>query len=329
MKGHYVGALVDTLSESGVDRGALLMESGLHETDLNGDTLIDHDRLQRITALAARYARDSAIGLRTGQRLNINSHGALGYAAMASETLQHALQLLLKYYRVQAPRARFALHHQQGRHYLVCDPSFVLPEMPWLTAEMLVTSIYTSVEFLLGGRSQGLEVWFSHEEPPHRTAYTTMFRVPVRCAQAFNGLIIPESLATLPLLSADPLASSIFEKRCEAIRQEAGHDGLAASIRRLQSQGRGGFLSQAEVARRLNMSVSKLHRRMAEEQIDYKALVADIKKELALEHLQDGIMTVEEIAHLLGFSDASNFRRAFVSWTGRTPSDVRRSGGVK
>ena len=327
MKGHYVGALVDTLTDSGVDRAGLLAESGLQESDLNSATLINDERLQRITILAARHTRDPAIGLQTGRRLNINSHGALGYAAMASETLRRALQLLLKYYRVQAPRARFALHYEREQSHLVCDPSFTVPDVPWLTAEMLVTSIYTSVEFLLSGRNQGLEVWFSHSQPMHVHAYASTFSVPVQFACPFNGLIIPEALAALPLLSADAVASSIFERRCEVSRQELLQDGLAASIRRLQSQGN--FLSQVEVAQELNMSVSKLHRRMAEEKIDYKGLIAEIKRELALEHLRDGILTVEEIAHILEFSDASNFRRAFVGWTGRTPSDVRRSEGVR
>lgn len=324
MKGHYVAALVDVLCEGGAERETLLAEAGLQERDLSSETLIDHDRLQRITALAARHACDGAIGLRTGQRLNINSHGALGYAAMASENLQHALQLLLKYYRVQAPRARFALHHRQNSHHLVCDPSFTLAEMPWLTADMLVTSIYTSVDFLLSGRNQGLEIWFCHPPPGHEASYAAIFRVPVRFGQAFNGLVIPDSLLLLPLLSADALASTIFEKRCEASRQELGQLGLVESIRRLQGQG--DFLSQTEIARRLNMSVSTLHRRMEEEGVDYRGLVADIKKNLALEHLREGILTVEEIAHVLGFSDASNFRRAFVAWTGKTPSEVRARG---
>ncbi|QCF25160.1 AraC family transcriptional regulator [Hydrocarboniclastica marina] len=321
MKGHYIAALIDSLCEVGADRETLLEQSGLKEADLNDKTLIDPARLYAITKLAADQTSDPAVGLSTGQRLNINSHGALGYAAMASENLEHALQLLLKYYRVQAPQARFSWHHRNEHHHLICDPSFVLPEMPWLTAELLVASIYTSVEFLLSGRSRGLEVWFRHEQPAHVGKYQGVFSAPVSFGQSFNGLVIPDRLASLPLLSADTLASSIFEKRCAAIQQETRQQDLAARIRGLQSQGR--FLSQAEVARRLSMSVSTLHRRMDEEGIDYKQLVAEIKKEFALEHLRDGVLSVEEIAQILGFSDASNFRRAFVAWTGMTPSEAR------
>jgi AraC-like DNA-binding protein len=35
-------------------------------------------------------------------------------------------------------------------------------------------------------------------------------------------------------------------------------------------------------------------------------------------------MTNEEIAAQLGYSDAANFRHAFIRWTGKRPSDYRR-----
>jgi len=44
---------------------------------------------------------------------------------------------------------------------------------------------------------------------------------------------------------------------------------------------------------------------------------------LAAEYLKTTKMTTEDIAALVGFSDAANFRRAFKRWTGKTPSEYR------
>jgi AraC-like DNA-binding protein len=42
-----------------------------------------------------------------------------------------------------------------------------------------------------------------------------------------------------------------------------------------------------------------------------------------MKYLRDTIMTSEDIAVSLGFSDAANFRHAFRRWTGKTPSEFR------
>ncbi len=325
MKGHYIGKLVDLLEERGVERGAFLRACRLGESDLSADRLIDPERVLTVTRLAVEQTRDPGIGLYAGQRLNINTHGSLGYAAMASPDYHQALRLLVRYYKVQAPRAFFDLRQVNGRLHLVCESSFETPEMPLMTTEFLVSSIFTSTHFLLCGRMQGVEVAFRHPAPGHLTAYEEVFEVPCHFEQAFNGLLIPESVAQLPLPSADAAAARIFEKRCEMERRELASLGLADRIRELQVRRPGVFLSQAEVADRLGLSVSTLQRKLADEALSFKGVMAEIKKTMALEYLRDGSLTVDEIASLLGFSDASNFRRAFVGWTGMTPRQARDS----
>ena len=46
-------------------------------------------------------------------------------------------------------------------------------------------------------------------------------------------------------------------------------------------------------------------------------------KRLALQYLETTHLPLFEIAVLLGFSDPSNFRRAFRKWTGTAPTDYR------
>jgi len=323
MKGHYLGKLVDLLEERGVERSAFLRACGLAESDLSADRLIAPDRVLAVTQLAIERTRDPGIGLYAGQRLNINTHGSLGYAAMASPDYYRALKLLVRYYKVQAPRAFFDLRQVDGRLHLVCESSFEAPEMPLMTTEFLVSSIFTSTRFLLCGRMQGVEVAFRHPAPGYLAEYEDVFQVPCRFRQDFNGLVIPESVAHLPLPSADAAAARIFEKRCEMERRELASLGLADRIRELQVRRPGVFLSQAEVADRLGLSVSTLQRKLSDEGLSFKEVMAEIKKTMALEYLRDGSLTVDEIASLLGFSDASNFRRAFVNWTGQTPGQAR------
>jgi AraC-like DNA-binding protein len=45
--------------------------------------------------------------------------------------------------------------------------------------------------------------------------------------------------------------------------------------------------------------------------------------EVAIKYLRDTDLTIDDMADVLGFSDAANFRRAFQRWTKRSPVEFR------
>jgi transcriptional regulator GlxA family with amidase domain len=51
--------------------------------------------------------------------------------------------------------------------------------------------------------------------------------------------------------------------------------------------------------------------------------VDDVRASLATEYLKTTKMKTEDIAALIGFSDAANFRRAFKRWTGKSRREYR------
>ena len=55
----------------------------------------------------------------------------------------------------------------------------------------------------------------------------------------------------------------------------------------------------------------------------YQRIVDDVRRSLAVEFLENTSLTVEEIAGRVGFSEASNFRKAFRKWTGQAPAHFR------
>lgn len=55
----------------------------------------------------------------------------------------------------------------------------------------------------------------------------------------------------------------------------------------------------------------------------YRQVLDEVHKSLALQYLTSTQSPLYEIAYLLGFSDPSNFRRAFKKWTAKLPSDYR------
>ncbi len=68
------------------------------------------------------------------------------------------------------------------------------------------------------------------------------------------------------------------------------------------------------------MSVRTLQRKLKEESLTFKGLVDDMRRELAIQYMRDSRLTIGEITYLLGFSDPSNFTRAFRRWTEMSPN---------
>ena len=73
----------------------------------------------------------------------------------------------------------------------------------------------------------------------------------------------------------------------------------------------------------LNLSARTYRRRLASEQRSYQDLLDQVRAEHATRYLQNTRLPLSSIAYLIGFNDASNFRRAYQKWTGRSPTDVR------
>jgi AraC-like DNA-binding protein len=75
----------------------------------------------------------------------------------------------------------------------------------------------------------------------------------------------------------------------------------------------------------LHMSTRKLHRKLAAEDTSFRALLLEIRTELAKQYLNDTSLTLTEISFMLGFSEISSFSRAYKRWTGKSPSVARQS----
>lgn len=78
------------------------------------------------------------------------------------------------------------------------------------------------------------------------------------------------------------------------------------------------------VATLLELHPQTLRRRLSAEGTTFKQLKSDIRRDTALHFLSKGAISIEEVAHRAGFSEASAFIRAFKGWTGLTPYAYRK-----
>ena len=80
-----------------------------------------------------------------------------------------------------------------------------------------------------------------------------------------------------------------------------------------------------EIANRLQLPTWTLRRKLAEEGTQFRTILNDTRRDLAMAYIRDTELAFGEIAYLLGFASAEAFQRAFKRWSGVTPGDFRRS----
>jgi len=83
------------------------------------------------------------------------------------------------------------------------------------------------------------------------------------------------------------------------------------------------LLDAEQMCRLLHVSNATLHRALKASGTHFQALLNREKFARASRWLSLENATIEETAHRLGYSDASNFRRAFKKWSGVCPSTLR------
>ena len=85
-----------------------------------------------------------------------------------------------------------------------------------------------------------------------------------------------------------------------------------------------GRSDQESVAKRLYRSRSTLQRQLVAEGTSYRQILESTRQSLAENYLRSDDYSQAEVAFMLGFTDQSNFARAFRRWTGMTPGEFRK-----
>lgn len=321
----YAQALLDLAEALGVSRQALFEQARVRPEVLHSPagrlSFIDFHQL---AGAALSLSAEPAFGLLLGQRLNVSTHGILGYAVLSSANLERAIGFALKYYRVLGLTFDLEMVREPGRAQLRASESIPLGPLQRFASEGLLSSLYTIARFLVGEPLQEAAVGFAFPAPEYAARYTEVFGCTVAFDQPYHFISLPDEYLARPMALANPATVQMCERQCEALLASIDvQEGLLTRIRRLLLARPGEFPDLDGAARELHTSGRSLRRHLASLGTTYQAVLDDVRKRLALQYLTTTHLPLYEIALLLGFNDPSNFRRAFRKWTGKLPADYR------
>lgn len=324
----YLRQIAELVRAFGVSQEDWLARSQLTLNQINDANFQPgFEVFRQLTEDALLLTDEPALGLLLGERLVINTHGILGFAAQQSESLSQAIQLVKRYLALRT--TLFDLEHEHDEtnrlELLRFRANFNLGASERTLLEAVMLAVKNIFDTITLGYARPRQVSFPFPEPTYANLAIDLFGCEVAYEQSWAGFTLDTELLGQPLKMADPAAFREAEKICQ---QELGKltakTSTSAGVRRIMLEKQHGFPSLNVTARLFHLTPRTLHRRLLEEGTSFKEILEEVRHTLAVEHLKAGHLTIGEIAYTLGYTDLANFRRAFKRWTGTPPSHYLR-----
>jgi AraC-like DNA-binding protein len=310
----------------GGNAASVLEAAGVRAEEIGrADSWLDVERLAAVWECAASHLDDPVFGVRFSQTVPLDSYGVLSYLVLNAPDVRTGAANLARYGRalsfdsvqagalqVDGPQALVAFRIDLPdvasiRHLLEGHLVGMGKALERLTADPGVPREY-HYQHDLSDRARGVAELLGH-------------RVVGGCDH--YGVAFDSGLLDLPVVGADRGVLPLLERELSEFTQGGGDDFVA----RLQNEiGRllpDGVPPLKQIARRMVMSERSLQRRLHEAGLTYKAVVMDLRMELARSYLDQPNVRISEIATLLGYQEVTSFNHAFRRSTGLSPGAWR------
>jgi AraC-like DNA-binding protein len=288
-----------------------------------GDVIRLEQLLRQVRNVLRVVGPDWAIAI--GPRLGAAAHGDLAAATASAPDLGAALSLIERFAYVRAPY--FELTSASSRSFFELRVQMRIEMEPevWVPLlETLLLSIQAVVESALGEPMEQARFEMDFDPPAYSDRYADVFHAPVVFGSRHTCVRIPSSWIALKCPFAD---SSIHRRAVDrlevAARNLQGPEFIVSQVERILGDSAGIMPNVSSIATQLRLSRRTLVRRLEHEGTSFRSVLEAHRRRRSLELLADPSLDVSEIADRLGYSEPSNFSRAFRRWFDKSPREYR------
>ena len=325
----YLLVLVALAVERGCAPAELFNHTSLNLNVLSGPgSRIDEAEADQVISNALAATGDPSLGLTVGQLLNLGAHAVVGQTFLACANLMEVLDTLVRYGPLLTGRQAQIDHYKDleaGRIGLTLSVAWPSPSIRF-SHEAIFSAAQKTLSDLLLTPAVDVEVSLPYDAPRDTTAFEEIFGNNVRFNAEKATLSIPEALITEPLPTSNPILRALYDAECARLLADLSENATCAertlaALDKLEGQ----YPGLDQMASMLHLSTRTYRRRLQDESTSFQALLDSVRSEHATQLLRHSEISVDRVAQRLGFSDVSNFRRAFIQWTGESPSQWRKN----
>lgn len=327
VSGASIAALVRFCAARGADLSGFVGELGLSLVELaKPESRVLASANDRIWARAAEVLRDPDLGMHFAEKIDLDAFHLVGHLATTAGTFGAALDRIVAFSRLlhDAGRTEIEREGAVARFYPGCRGLPAPP--PRHVAEFNATSVVALGRLVTGAPWVPREVHFEHAAPASVREHVRIFGVAPRFSAPETFVVIDAATLALPVRAGGSQIGLYLEAYAKELltRLPEADTSLRAQVERALAVGvTHGLPEIGAIAAQLHMTPRTLQRRLADEGTSFAELSDAVRRHSAERYLRDGRLPLAEVAYLVGFSDPSNFHKAFRRWTGQTPGAFR------
>ena len=255
-----------------------------------------------------------------GEQFYINHDGILSCRVMSSEHPLAAMELLHQYQSLFTEVLEFHLDVNDNYGIFSISEKLPLGEALPHFVEYSFSVLCSMAKFCLAKNEMKVELEFSYANPGVGNEFESFFGNPVRFNCSANRVIIPKATLSQNIIFANTESAQENEKLCGQHLAQVHSDqkviqNVKAAIRSMPFN----EVSLEALAQQLCMSPRSLRRHLQGQGVSYKTLLENERKRIALKRIEKQDISIEKLADVLGYHNASSFSRAFKRWFGISP----------
>ncbi|WDU64060.1 helix-turn-helix domain-containing protein [Pseudomonas poae] len=270
-------------------------------------------------------------GLQLGEYYRVSDYGIAGLALLSADTFSDALKVARAYMSLFNPDItgiRIDPGNAQGELRIatspITNPGWSIEQCQF-HANVLASAAYHLFCSVMGHPPKGLALTLpAGLKDTH--PYEEYFKAPVRTYGSDIVYNLPANILDLAIPTANPSVfqsalgqasdnfNKLFDREIGGIRRR-----VIALLASLPER----YPSIQQTAQYLRLTERTLRRRLTEEGSSYREILDEARLQRAQELLRRSQLSTEQVAELLGYSDASSLRQAFRRWTGVSVNEYR------
>jgi AraC-like DNA-binding protein len=323
-----LAAVVDALLRDGVSIDDALRDLGVTASELHSpDTLVSLEQLLIACRSATRLSRDPILPFRIGSSIHVSTYGMYGYAILCSTDFRRRFNFCVRYHVLAAPLVSISFNERDGMCVWTIEPILhrLVDEPLYRFIVEMQMGVHISLQRdVMGSAFTPHELALTYSRGEHFRLAEELLGCKLSFNQPANQLIFDASwLDKTATLGNQTTYAAVLAMCDELLADLRFRSGVVGKVRARLLQDIANRPTPAVIAERLGSTTRTLRRQLNHQGTSFRELVDELRSQIAMKYLRDTVMTSEDIAVSLGFSDAANFRRAFRRWTGKTPSDFR------
>ncbi|CAG4917319.1 AraC family transcriptional regulator [Paraburkholderia saeva] len=323
--GGYALAISRALEHNGVDSARIFQAAGIAPSFLKNDPMsrLPVATMARLYKVCLDVTHNPYFGLTVAKFIHVSNLHALGYALAASSNLMAFCQRLVRFFKLASQACEIEIVENGDEVSLRVR---LFTSVSAETEDALMGFVVLSMRQLYHADFNPVRVAFLHPMPREGAGpYEKLFRAPVDFDQAAPELVLLKSDLQQPLTGACAELAQLHDNLANSyIARLDKHDVVSTVRQKIIEYLPNGDCSRDKVAAAMCISPTTLQFKLSQHETSFNELLDATRKELAASYVQQSTLSITEITFLLGFSDSSNFTRAFKRWEGVSPSDYRK-----